>query len=202
MKRFLIFAAGFAILGGAFAYLLKTKSSYVLLTYESFALETSLWFFIFALVLVYFLFNVLLGIFLKLYRPGRRFNLWAENRRAAAAKKDFYQALLEYQSGFWEKALQKFRHSIPHIDRPVVACLYAARCAQKLGRKDIREALLHEAAQLEPKSALAIGIVRAELMLEEGNRQEARKLLEDLQRANAGNPQLMELLDRLSVSPV
>lgn len=197
MKRFLIFAAGFAVLGGAFAYLLKTKSSYVLLTYETFAFETSLWFFIFVLVIVYFLFNFLLGIFFKLYRPGKRFNLWAANRRAVAAKKDFYQGLLEYESGFWEKALKKFKHSVPHIDRPVVACLYAARCAQKLGRKDIREEMLHEAAQLEPKSALAIGIVRAELMLEEGNKEEARKLLEGLQGANAGNPQLAALLGHL-----
>ena len=172
----------------------------MLLTYETYAFESSLWFLVIVLVLLYFLFNILSNVVFKLYRPGKRFNNWALNRRVEAAKRDFYQALLDFETGAWEKALKKFKLSAQHIDRPVVACIYAARCAQKLGRKDVREEMLHEAAQLEPKSSLAIGIVRAELLIEEGSMPEAHKVLEGLKQANSGNQQLTSLLAQLPSS--
>ena len=67
MKRFLIFAVLFSLLGACFAYLLENKSSYVLLTYESYAFESSLWFFAIALIIFYFVLNFSLAVLLKLY---------------------------------------------------------------------------------------------------------------------------------------
>lgn len=198
MKRFLLIAAGFAVLGGSFAYLLKNKSSYVLLTYESHAFESSLWFFIITLVIAYLLFNVLLALVLRLYRPGKRFENWAQNRRIAASKRDFFQALLDYETGSWDKALKKFKASAGHLDRPITAYLYAARAAQQLGRKDIKEAMLHEAAQTEPKLSLTVGLVRAELLIEEKQLKEARELLMALQKTSPSNHRVQSLLDSLS----
>jgi len=80
VKSYLIYLACFALLGGSFGYLLKNKSSYVLLTYETYALESSLWFFIFALIVLYFIVNFSLAILLKFWRPGHRFTTWASRR--------------------------------------------------------------------------------------------------------------------------
>lgn len=194
MKRFLLFSTFVIILGGSFGYLLKNKTSYVLLTYESHAFESSLWFFMIVLIVFYFIVNFILAIILKFYRPGQRFNAWAFSRRVEASKRDFYQAVLDFEVGAWDKALKRFRASAQNLDRPVVAYLYAARTAQKLGRRDIREEMLHEAAQSEPKSSLAVGLVRAELLLEEENQTEAKNVLNELQLAAPSNHQIQTLL--------
>lgn len=201
MRRFLLYAAVFALIGGGFAYLLATKSTYVFLNYESFAIETSLWFFMIALFAGYFLFNFLVSILLKLYRPGHRFNRWAANRRLAASKKEFFQGILDYESGAWDKALKKFQAAAKSLDRPIVAYLYAARAAHKLERRDIKEEMLHEAAQTEPKSALAVGLVRAELLMAEKNDSEAKKVLQGLQLASPKNHQIEVLLAELPGVP-
>jgi len=197
VRRFLLVAAIFALIGGSFAYLLATKSTYVFLNYESYAMETSLWFFIIVLVLGYFLFNLLVSLLTKLYRPGHRFNRWANNRRQAVSKKEFFQGVLDYESGAWDKALKKFRAASKSLDRPIVAYLYAARAAHKLERRDIKEEMLHAAVQAEPKSALVVGLVRAELLLAEKNEGEAKKVLQGLQLASPKNHQIENLLARL-----
>lgn len=200
MKRYLIYLAVIALLGGGFGYLLKNKSSYVLLTYETYAFESSLWFLIILFVLGYFVLNFLVRIFFTVYRPGRKFNAWAFSRRVEASKRDFYQAVLDFETGAWDKALKKFKAAALHLDRPIVAYLYAARSAQKLGRQDIKEEMLHEAAQAEPKSALAVGLVRAELLLAEQKNAEAQKVLSDLKLAAPSNHQIEALLAQLPVS--
>lgn len=197
MKRFLLIAAGIAVLGGSFAYLLKNKSSYVLLSYENHAFESSLWFFIITLIIVYILFNIFLALVLRLYRPGKRFERWSHKRRIAASKRDFFQGLLDYETGAWDKALKKFKASALHLDRPITAYLYAARAAQQLGRKDIKEDMLHEAAQAEPKLSLTVGLVRAELLIEEKELKEARELLTALKKASPSNHRVKSLLDSL-----
>ncbi len=197
MKRFLIALAIFMSLGGCFGYLLKNKSSYVLLNYESYAFETSLWFFIILLLVLFVVLNVSINILFKLYRPGKRFSAWAFSRRASAAQKDFYQAILDYELGAWDKALKKFKVSAEYIDRPMVAYLYAARVASKLKRRDLKEELLHEAAKCEPESALALGLVRAELLRDEGNLDEAKAVLTELQAASPSQHQIKTLLETL-----
>lgn len=198
MKRYLVYLSGFVLLGACFGYLLKNKSSYVLLTYESYAFESSLWFLIIALCALYFLLNFLFRIFSKIYRPGKKFNDWAFRRRVSASKRDFYQAMLDYETGAWDKALKKFKTTALHLDRPIIAYLYAARSAQKLGRQDIKEDMLHEAAQAEPKSALAVGLVRAELLVEEDKKTEAKQVLGELKLAAPNNQQVQALLEQLS----
>jgi HemY protein len=200
VKRFLLFVVIFSLLGGCFAYLLENKTSYVLLAYESYAFESSLWFFIIAVIIFYFIVNFALAILLKLYRPGQRFNAWAFTRRVEASKREFYQAILDFEVGDWDKALKKFKSSAKSLDRPIVAYLYAARSAQKLGRRDICEEMLHEAALSEPKSSLAVGIVRAELLLEENDMSEAANVLNELKIAAPSNHQVQSLIKSLPSS--
>lgn len=197
MRRFLIYAAVVALVGGGFAWLLVSKSTYVFISFESYAFETSLWFFIIVLMLGYFGFNILTSLLFKLYRPGHRLGMWMNNRRLAVAKKEFFQAVLDYESGDWDKSLKKFQAATKSFERPVLAYLYAARAAHKLDRRDIKEQMLHEAAQLEPKSSLAIGLVRAELLIAEKNDTEAKRVLQGLQAASPKNHQIKTLLRSL-----
>jgi len=194
VKRFVLLASFIVLLGGIFGYLLANKSSYVLLVYEQYAFETSLWFFFIVLFAVFFLFNRFWPFIAKSLRPGKHFQEWAMHRRVEASKRDFLQALMDFETGAWDKALKKFQAAAVNLERPIVAYLYAARAAQHLGRKDIREAMLHEAAQCEPKSALAVGLVRAELLIDEDNKLDAKAILEGLKQAAPTQHRVLELL--------
>lgn len=198
MKRFILFGVASSVfLGGLFAWLLINKSSYVLLNYENQAFETSLWFFIVLLVLMFLFVNFCFSLLAKFYRPAEKWNTWKYARRESAAKRDFYQAILDYEVGAWDKALKRFKASANYIERPIVAYLYAARTANKLGRKDIREEFLHEAAQSDPESSLAVGLVRAEMHMDASEAFEAKKVLEELKVAAPSNHQIIKLLESL-----
>lgn len=194
MKRFVLLASLIVVLGGIFGYLLANKSSYVLLVYEQQAFETSLWFFCLMLLGIFFLLNRSLPLIAKSIQPRKYFHQWALQRRVAASKRDFFQGLMDFETGAWDKALKKFQAAALSLDRPIVAYLYAARAAQQLGRKDIREAMLHEAAQSEPRSALAVGLVRAEILIEEENLVDAKAILEGLKQATPSQHRVLELL--------
>lgn len=194
MKRFVLLASLIVVLGGIFGYLLANKSSYVLLVYEQQAFETSLWFFSLLLIGLFFLLNRSLPLIARSIRPRKYFHQWALQRRVAASKRDFFQGLMDFETGAWDKALKKFQAAALSLERPIVAYLYAARAAQQLGRKDIREAMLHEAAQSEPKSALAVGLVRAEMLIEEENLVDAKAILEGLKQATPSQHRVLELL--------
>ncbi len=197
MKRFVLLASFIVLLGGVFGYLLANKSSYVLLVYEHHAFETSLWFFTLLLLAIFFLLNRSWPLLSKSLQPRKHFQQWAVERRVAASKRDFLQGLMDFETGAWDKALKKFQAAALNLERPAVAYLYAARSAQQLGRKDIRENMLHEAAQCEPKSALAVGLVRAELLIEEDNQVEAKAILEGLKQAAPNQHRVLELLNTI-----
>lgn len=194
MKRFVLLASLIVVLGGIFGYLLANKSSYVLLVYEQQAFETSLWFFSLMLLAVFFLLNRSLPLISRSIHPRKYFHQWSLQRRIAASKRDFFQGLMDFETGAWDKALKKFQAAAMSLDRPIVAYLYAARAAHHLGRKDIKEAMLHEAAQSEPKSALAVGLVRAEILIEEENLVDAKAILEGLKQATPSQHRVLELL--------
>lgn len=197
MKRFVLFSSLAALLGAVFAWLLINKSSYVLLVYEHHAFETSLWFFALMMIVLFVLMTVSWPLLRRMIQPRKNFRAWAINRRVEASKKDFFQAMIDFESGAWDKALKKFQASAVNLDRPIIAYLFAARTAQQLGRKDLREAMLHEAAQSEPKSALAVGLVRAELLIQEKNFAEAKTILEGLKVAMPSQHRVLELLSTI-----
>ena len=109
MKRFVLLASFIVLLGGIFGYLLANKSSYVLLVYEQYAFETSLWFFLIVLFIVFFLFNRFWPLIAKSLRPKKHFQDWAMHRRVEASKRDFLQGLMDFETGAWDKALKKFQ---------------------------------------------------------------------------------------------
>jgi HemY protein len=194
VKRILLLVSLFIIAGVLLGHLFLNKSSYVLFVYDKQAFETSLWFFSILLLIAYFISTYLFRALTIIFHPKKRFNDWAFDRRVAASKRDFFQGVLDFEAGAWDKALKKFKAAANNLDRPIVAYLYAARTAQHLNRKDIREEMLHEAAQVEPKSSLAIGLVRAELLMEEKSFGEAKEVLEGLKRASPNQHRVLELL--------
>lgn len=189
----ILFAAGLA-------NLILTKDTYVFLSFEQYSFATSLWFFIVAVLVSLFFLRYITRFLRLVLRPKKSFEDWAYARRVSASKRDFYQALIDFELGAWDKALKRFRAAAENLDRPLVAQLYAARTAQKLGREDFKEEFLQEALKSEPKSALAIGLVRAELLNEAGEKEAAKKVLQSLQQASPKNLQVSNLLEMVAVA--
>ncbi|MEC9409390.1 MAG: heme biosynthesis HemY N-terminal domain-containing protein, partial [Pseudomonadota bacterium] len=98
---FLILIAAGALAVGAFVYI---DAGYVMLSWENYTVETSLWMFLvlgaIALLAVY----IALRALLVLFGSDRRFNEWRQRRRSLRARRQTTRGLLALAQGQWRRA--------------------------------------------------------------------------------------------------
>ena len=123
---FLLLIAAGAIGVGAFVYI---DAGYVMLSWENYTVETSLWMFLvlgaIALLAVY----IALRALLVLFGSDRRFNEWRQRRRSLRARRQTTRGLLALAQGQWRRAERNLTSSAKDSDQPLINYLAAARAA-------------------------------------------------------------------------
>lgn len=176
------------------------QAGYVLIAYKSFRYESSLWTFLALLVLLWVVYLAvrlalrLLGISGRVVNPWSRFN---RRRRAELAEEHGQRDLAE---GHWAQALRHLRRAAELGERPLPSYLGAARAANELARFDECDALLEHARERLPGAALAVGLTRAQLLINRGAFEPARSVLVKLHEEHPRHPTVLRLLQQLYVS--
>lgn len=185
-----------AVVGGL-GWGISQGTGYVLITFDQFRYESTLWVFLgllFGLWLALFLLRRILKL---LVVSGAVINPWSRRNRERRVRKAILAGQRELAEGRWSQALEHLTLAADNDTRPLVHYLGAARAANEIGKPDECDRLLARALNREPESALAVGLTRAQLLIERGDLSSARDSLSDLQREFPKHPQVLSLVHKL-----
>jgi hypothetical protein len=132
MRRALIYLVVALVVGGAVGTLMA-RPGYVLVSYESMSLETSLWFAVLALIVGYFLLRIVSGLLMRLIRSGAGVAAWQQNRARAGGAGAHGARFAACRRGDWPGARKALATDAESVDVPLVNYLGAARAANEVG---------------------------------------------------------------------
>jgi HemY protein len=158
------------------------------------AVETSLWFAVLLLIVIYFVIRALVFLALRLGRGPIRFRSWSRSRRDRTAQEQTVKGLLMLAEGDWSAARHRLEDAAPRVAAPLVNYLNAARAANSMGDLAGRDELLRKAQEDTPGARLAVGLTQAELQHAAGQWGQCRSTLLELQSFRPRHSQVLRLL--------
>jgi HemY protein len=103
----------------------------------------------------------------------------------------------ELIEGRWSAAEVTLMKSVAHSQAPALHYAGAAQAAQRLNQPMRRDGYLRRAIDMPERDALALELVRAEILIDDNRLADARELLERLHRQHPTNARTLELLATL-----
>ncbi|MDF3195415.1 heme biosynthesis HemY N-terminal domain-containing protein [Pseudomonas sp. 1928-m] len=164
---------------------LAEHKGYVLIAFQGFRYESSLWAFV-ALVLVIWLLIYLLRLSVRLLvTSGGLLNPWSRLHSRRRVRLASEQGFLDLAEGRWARALRHLKQAASSSPQPLSYYLGAARAAHQLGHHSDSDDLLEQALNRQPQAELAIALQHAELQLARGQTDAA---LDTLQAMRSRHP--------------
>ncbi|WXL25541.1 heme biosynthesis HemY N-terminal domain-containing protein [Ectopseudomonas mendocina] len=173
------------------------QKGYVLIAFESFRYESTLWsFLLLVLALCLLVYGVRLCLRI-LVTSGGLVNPWSRlhnNRRARIAARRGYVELVE---GHYPSALRHLKRAADTGDEPLAYFLGAARAAHNLGRYEESDELLEAALNQQPQAELAIALQHAEMQQERGEMDSALETLHAMRTRFPHHQQVLRQLKQV-----
>ncbi|MCP1482045.1 HemY protein [Pseudomonas chlororaphis] len=197
MKRlyvilFLVIAAS-GLLGLAIA----EHSGYILIAYDSFRYESSLWA---TLALIAVIWLVIWGIkaLIELVMASSGVvNPWSRRNRSRRVQIAIEQGQMDLAEGRWASA-QKHLHRAAEAERqPLLYYLGAARAANEQGNYEQCDSLLERALERQPQAELAVALSHAQLQTDRGDTEGALSTLQTMHERHPHSVQVLRQLQRL-----
>ncbi len=168
MKLGLLVLVIAVLLGGLVGTLVVRDAGYVLVSYDDFAVETSLWFAVLMLLGLYFLIRFTVFLSTRLLRGGGNFGTWNRRRKVRGARQQTVQGLLLMAEGQWAEAKKLLVTAATEVRSPLINYLNAARAAHELSDVEGRDDLLRKAHETTPGSRFAVALTQAQLQMSIG----------------------------------
>ena len=146
------------------------------------------------LVLLFALGLFLLRMLRGMRHPVQRMKQWRSRVRRGRAVKRTNRGVAAMGQGRWKKAEKLLRTTADDAPTPVVNYLFAAQAAHYQGHFEQAQELLQVAAAKTPAATEAVDLVKAELMIDRQQYEQALATLSRLLRAHPEHPQVLKLL--------
>ena len=197
MMKLLLYSLVVLIGAAALAVLIKDDPGYVLISAGPWTVETTLALLVFALALLFAALYFTIRFFVRLKGMPRSLGSWREHRKAEKAQKTLTHGLVELTEGQWRQAERHVLKYAGEGESPMLNYLAAARAAQEQGAADRRDRYLKLAQEAEPNADIAVGLTQAELLLNQGQKEQALASLRRLHQLMPAHPQVLKPLARL-----
>ncbi len=181
----------------AIALYAKDDPGYIMVNYGNWTMEASLVLVIAAGIVGYIvLYNLtkLLGGTLK---SPLTLLAWRGKRKECKARMASAQGMIYLAEGSWAKAEKHLSQNAEAGELPVLNYLGAARAAQKQGAKDRRDHYLKLARQNSPRTSIAVSLTQAELLMSNGQLEEAAASLKLMRQFAPKNDIILKQLAKL-----
>ena len=188
---FLLLVAGIGLLAGAFTYI---DAGYVMLSWDTYTVESSLWLFLVLAAVALFGVYIVLRALLVLLGSDRRFNEWRQRRRSQRARRQTTRGLLALAQGQWRRAERNLTSSAKDSDQPLINYLAAARAAYEQNKTEATDEWLKQASQSTKGSDLAVGITQVQLLQSRNQNEQALAVLLNLREKHPRHAYLLKLL--------
>ena len=138
---------------------------YILVSYQNWTIETSLWIGVLFLILTFVLLYMIIRGLKVTGSLGQRWQRWRMNRRIKSAHSRTSRGLIEFTEGHWLEAEKYLMKALPNSETPLINYLAAARAAQEQGAYKRRDQYLREAQRDIPDARIAIELTQAQLQI-------------------------------------
>ncbi|APR65497.1 hypothetical protein CN03_00350 [Thalassolituus oleivorans] len=187
----ILFVAAIGLLVGAFYYI---DAGYVLLSFDNYTLETSLWLFLVllagGLIALYWTIRIILIVL----QSDGRFNSWRRHRRSVRARHQTTRGLLSLAQGQWRRAERQLSGSAKDADQPMINYLAAARAAYEQGKTEATDEWLKAASKSTKGSELAVGITQVQLLQSRKQHEQALAVLLQLRQKHPRHAYVLKLI--------
>jgi HemY protein len=189
MKRLILaFLVLFFAVG--LGYLMHRDPGYILITYRTWSIETSLWVGTTILTIAFLLLYFLLRLFSHTTKLASYLSIWHKERRERKAGKQTNQAFEALIEMRWRDAENTLIKSAKHSTIPVINYTAAAYAAQQLGHADRRDDHLNQLNTTEKITKL----IKAHFYIKSQQWQSALNILRPLQDRHANDPAVLQCL--------
>ena len=175
MRIWLVLLAIFAvlILGGLVGWAVGLDAGYILVSYNTYVIETSLWVGVGILIGLYVLLRGLIWLVRAPLSSHVVVGRWRSRRASRAARQQTVRGLLLMAEGRWEEAKKTFLKGIGFAETPLINYLNAARAAHEMGLPEERDNYLKRAHETTPGAKFAALLTQAEFQVQEGHFEQA-----------------------------
>ncbi|WP_396588198.1 heme biosynthesis HemY N-terminal domain-containing protein [Bermanella sp. R86510] len=165
MKRTLLGLLVLLLVGSILGHYMLQGSGYVLISFNQWVIETSLWVFIIALTSFVLLVYGAVHLVTNILQTPSAINRWKQQRGINAAVAKTVKGLIALAEGNWNQA-EKQLLSGAKGNGQIINYLAAARAAQYRGDYQYSDELIAQAAKSTKGAELAVGLQHAQLQIE------------------------------------
>ncbi len=167
-------------------------SGYLLVAYNGYTLESSLWAAVLALVLIVVAVKIITAC-IRMIVNGSFLPLTARAKRRRAQRLSD-RGLIQFANGHWKSAQKLLGQVGDSGSLPLLNYLVAARAASANNDMDACKEYLRKADKSAPAAYMAIGITQAEIQLSQKQFEQALATLNSLRKKSPKHPYLLKLL--------
>jgi len=175
-------------------FLMHRDPGYVLVSFGTWSIESSLWVGIVSLLLTFLILYMLLRLFKQAKNLKDKIKTWSKQRKENRAITLTHRGLQELTEGEWGKAENHLIKATKGNDYPLINYLAAAKAANANGDFDKRDKYLQTAYKKDKEAKLSIGLTKAKLQLGNDNTEGAITTLNHLYKDAPNNKLILQLL--------
>tara|TARA_R110001583_G_scaffold21499_1_gene81694 strand:+ start:7091 stop:8404 length:1314 start_codon:yes stop_codon:yes gene_type:complete len=185
MKLLLVFVLIVLLAGAVVGELIVQDPGYVLLSYQTTTIETSIWGLGMVVLVSFTTLYVVLQLLQYLFQRRRKIRAWSDKRSRKQAHTKTLNGLNALSAGDWSKAQRLLSQAAPNSDVALINYLAAARAAHEQNQPESCDELLQQARRIAPKAEVAVGVIQCQIQIE---RQQWQPALETLVRLRQKAP--------------
>jgi HemY protein len=197
MKRAYVLLFIAIVVAAGIGVAIAEHSGYVLIAYQNFRYESSLWATL-GLLFVIWLVLVVIRLLVRLVTTsGSVANPWSRRNRSRRVQVAIEQGQMDLVEGRWASAQRHLHRAAEAEPQPLLYYLGAARAANEQGRYEESDTLLERALERQPQAELAIALSHAQLQQDRGDTDGALVTLQAMNERHPHNAQILRQLQRL-----
>ncbi len=172
---------------------------YAIFAYKNWTMEMPLWFVAFSMFLGLVIVYSIIRFFDAVDASWLGWKNWLRIRRKHKAHSKTNSGVVELIEGNWKHAEHLFVSGMDQSEAPLINFLGAAKAAHEQQAYDKRDLYLQRAADLAPQSQMAVNLLQAQMLMQQGHLEEAYQNLQNLQARYSKHAAVVKLLERVCV---
>ncbi|KPA89624.1 heme biosynthesis-associated TPR protein [Pseudomonas asplenii] len=197
MKRFIAIALLVIAVVGLVGYAIYRHAGYVLIAYDSFRYESSLWAFLAVLLVLWLVYRLLKWLVGLVTASSSAANPWSRRNRSRRVQLAIEHGQMDLAEGRWASAQKHLQRAAEAERQPLLYYLGAARAANEQGKYEECDSLLERALTRQPQAELAIALSHAQLQVDRGDTDGALATLQAMHDLHPHSVQVLRQLQRL-----
>lgn len=169
---------------------------YVLFSFHRWTVEMPFWLCVLITVIVIWVIYFLWRLLYDIFSQHGKLRSWHRFRGVHASHSSTSEGLIALIQGYWSRAEKLLIGGVKRSRAPLINYLSAAKAAQEQHKINKRNEYLEQARDYAPKQQLAIGLMQAELQLQEREYEAALITLKALYKLAPKHQTVLELLQK------